>query len=85
MLIAMFGFGSGFNAPISSNGGIVISITCLLACFFDFSVAISTKVRNKLIEPKRSHNYQGKYFYLLGFVTLVLAIGMFLFTRLQNA
>lgn len=84
ILIAIFGFSSGFNTPISSNGGIVISITCLLACFFGFSVAISSKIRGKLIEPKRAHYYEGKYFYLLGFIALILAVCTFLFTRHQN-
>jgi polyferredoxin len=84
ILIGMYDFKSELNSVINTGSAVVISATCLCASFFGFSVAISEKLRNKLIEPKRAHNYSRKHFYLLGFVALVLAVGVLFFANLQH-
>ena len=76
-MIAMFVVGNGFNSPITPQAGVAISFVCLVASIFGFLVAKSKKMRDKLLEPKRSHNYREQDFYLLGFVGLALAIGMY--------
>ncbi len=84
-VVAMYGFGDGFGAPITPNAGIVISVICICACIFGLIVSFSEKFRNNLLEPKRAHDYRVKDFYLLSFITFVLAVGMLLFPGMQGA
>jgi hypothetical protein len=85
MLIAMFIFGEGFSSNISPKGGVVISIICIGASLFGFSVANLDGVRNRLLEPTRMHNYRKQYFNLLGFIGLGMAFFMFFFSSIGNA
>jgi len=82
-IVAMYIFGDGFGSPITPGAGIVISIVCFIAGIFGFSVAVSTNVRKRLLEPTRSDNYRKKDFLLLGFVGIGLAIAMYFIPSLN--
>ena len=84
-VIAMYGFGNGFGAPITPQAGIVISLICMCTGIFSMVVVASSNVRQQLIEPKRALDYRAKDFYLLSFVNIILSLTMFFLPELQSA
>jgi len=79
LIIAMSVFGDGLMSPITPKSGAAIAVICLLAGIFGFTVSISEGAREILLEPKRSHQFRKRDFYLLGFLGFALAAGMYFF------
>ncbi len=55
------------------------SIILFLASVFAYVVASSNYAREKMLEPKRAHDFRKKDFYLLGFITLILCVAVYWF------
>jgi len=83
-LIALYGFGDGFGYPMSPRGGIVISITCFSAFIFSACILFSPKIREKLLESSRAHNYREKHFYIFCLVSFSLSVVMLVVPGLNN-
>ncbi|MEM9774209.1 MAG: hypothetical protein AAF902_06485 [Chloroflexota bacterium] len=77
-------WGAGFQFGRYLGGGDVkgsfepialktVGITCAFACLFFLSVASLKKAQAILVAPSRSNDFRPREFYLLAFVTFVLA------------
>lgn len=88
LVIFFIVWNAGFLFSIYRNGWIFefddtnklpVSIVLLLASVFAYVVAFSNYAREKMIEPKRAHNFRKKDFYFLGFIALILCVAFYWF------